>query len=190
MEKLVVLVVVILSATSIYAGNYANVIFEKDKTFVLDLNDKENPYVEIEIRDLNGKVLHSENYQTLSIASKKYNLKNLPNGTYEMVIQSKMGKTIYPMTVTFDGVKMSPVSNHVNFKPIITYENDLIEFSQLTLGRDVTFTLSDKEGIFYTKNYKNEASINANFSASKLPAGDYTVTITSNDQDHTYSFKK
>ena len=190
MRNLIVLTILILSASSTFAEKYPKVNFDENKTLFVNLNDWAGLNIDIEIRDLKGEVLHESQVQKGATLTKKYNLKNLPVGEYELILHSDMKKAIYPIEVTENAVKMLPVENPVVFKPMVAYKKNNIEFNQLALGRTVTFTITDRTGTFFTKTFQNEASINTKFDVTKLPAGNYTVAVIGQNQYDTYFFQK
>ncbi len=190
MRNLIVLTILILSASSTFAEKYPKVNFDENKTLFVNLNDWAGLNIDIEIRDLKGEVLHESQVQKGATLTKKYNLKNLPVGQYELILHSDMKKAIYPIEVTENAVKMLPVENPVVFKPMVAYKNNNIEFNQLALGRTVTFTITDRTGTFFTKTFQNEASINTKFDVAKLPVGNYTVAVIGKNQYDTYFFQK
>ncbi|WP_235298108.1 T9SS type A sorting domain-containing protein [Portibacter marinus] len=129
-------------------------------------------------------------FNSKDLEGRKYNLKYLPNGTYNMVIESDTKKAIHKLVVTNQSISISKDKNGVVFKPTIKKTENGIDLNQLALGRAVEVTISDSNGVFFTQNYKGITSINRRFDISKLPAGIYTVAVSGENQYDTYSFVK
>lgn len=190
LKNLVVVVTVLFSFTSAFANTNPTVRLDKGKILLVDLNDWSNSTVQLVIKDLEGIILHSDNFLSEAASGIKYNLKNLPAGNYKMVIENDRKKEIHSLQVSNESVLVNSVASAVVYKSSVTFDGKSIALNQLALGRDITISIADKSGAFFTQKYKNLPTVNKRFDISDLPSGKYIFTVEGKEQYDTFVFAK
>lgn len=154
------------------------------KSFTLILNNNGFQHVQIFIKDMTGEVLHSENLDSQPGYFKKYNLKQLPQGTYSLEIEDDHMVKIIPFevcksVVTFDKNEESKV-----FKPYIRQRGQLLDVMFYGNNNNPAKVLIfDESGnLLQRDKFKRGDGVEKIYDFSQVPAGKYTVNLNSGDR--------
>lgn len=190
LKNLFLVAITLLVTVTTYASNYPSVISGSAKTLVVDLNDWAVTNLSISILDENNEVLIKDDLAAGQYNLRKYNLKNLPVGKYQLIIDGNKKVAVHTVEVDFKNVNIVAENARVYFRPRIEVEMNSVSLNLLSLNEDVTVAISDKHGTFFSKEYSNKNSINARFDITTLPEGEYTFSVSTKDQFAVESFKK
>ena len=135
------------------AGEPINTPLE-DNSITVYFDNEKSETVAISIVDRAGFELLAENVQTKNRKSRKYNLKQLPNGIYTLKIDSDQ-KTVYKRIKT-DRNSSVLLSEKVTYKPTTTFKNDKWKVTLMALGQDVEINIYDAE---YEKVYEQKIKL-------------------------------
>jgi hypothetical protein len=84
---------------------------------------------EVRLTDSNEKIVHFENISE-SVHSKKFNLKNLENGTYYFSVENPLKKVVYTLTLKNREIKITN-KNSSSQIPVLRKSGDRIYFNLL-----------------------------------------------------------
>jgi hypothetical protein len=190
MRNLIFTATILLAATTTYANTNPTISLNEGKILVVNLNDWANSDVSVSIQDQDGLVLHNDNFQTGTTLGRKYNLKNLPLGTYNLIIENSTKKAIHELTVDENSVSMEPLPNALAYIPFVDIKENTISLNQLTLGNDLSVFISDNKNTFFEKTFSNENTVNQKFDINSLPRGKYEFSIQCNNEYYSFPFVK
>ncbi len=147
------------------------------------------------IKDSNGETLHQE-YLGKSLSFQKViNFANLEDGEYTIVLKVKGYDEIKEPFLIKDKqvVLKSAGSDKVSkLKSFANIKNDLLSVSHLAFEQSafkIKIANDFGEQIF-EKRIDGNKVYSGKFDISKLPSGDYRLTINSEDNNYSYAFSK
>lgn len=146
-----------------------------EKAIILSWEETSSAEVEVEIADQYGIVLLNEKFDVNQIRSKKYNFKNLVNGSYTLEI--KDGAKISSKTIEVNYDKVQITKEDVLFKPQIRFEDNTWKVSHLSLGKNVTVKIYDELDHELLSEDFQEQNINRVYSLNDLATGEYVLTF-------------
>ncbi len=190
LKNLSIVAVILMTVANVNANVYPTIKLIKDKTVVVNLNDWSNSEVRVLIKQVNGPVIYNDEFQSGEVEGKRYNLKNVADGNYELIIESDTKKAIQEIEINASDLLVRTYKTNIIFKSAVGIAEDAVNFNQLALGRNITFSIGDEKGIFFSKVFYGQTTIHKKFDTSELPAGDYYVVVRGSDQYDTYSFTK
>jgi hypothetical protein len=171
--------------------SYANIFFPigsssalieskpSEKTFTLNLANIGKDVMRIEIRDENNAVLSLEQVQNKARYSKKFNLTQLPIGTYQLTLSNSTSKIIQPITVSKTAVLMDEKLRIENYKPYLKFSNGKLDLNALnTSDLPVVFSIRDSgDQIVFEEKIKDTQAISKRYNLSDLPVGTYSTEV-------------
>ena len=188
--KISTIVLAILFSTNAKAAIYPIINLEGSKVLQVDLNDWTDSSVKITLRDLSGNILYSDKSTNRQLLNRKYNLESLPVGSYQLIVEGGNKKSIHTLAVGINKITTNNIEDVLIFKPTINVTEDYLEINHLALGKKVEISILDNNGVFFSRSFKGESTINTRFDISDLPAGNYLVSLNSENQYETKEFTK
>ena len=188
--KISTIVLAILFSTNAKAAIYPIINLEGSKVLHVDLNDWTDSSVKITLRDLSGNILYSDKSTNRQLLNRKYNLESLPVGSYQLIVEGGNKKSIHTLAVGINKITTNNIEDVLIFKPTINVTEDYLEINHLALGKKVEISILDNNGVFFSRSFKGESTINTRFDISDLPAGNYLVSLNSENQYETKEFTK
>lgn len=138
-----------------------------------------NTEATISLEDEKGYILLSEKVKETSSFGKIFDLKNLPEGKYNIRINTQTRLTIQPLTFTATEIVIDAKKRKVIFHPVIRQSENFLDISWLA-GRiaSVNVTIQNNEGatIFEDK-VKNVIKVEKRYNVAQLQEGSYTVKV-------------
>lgn len=145
------------------------------ESIILSSQEKFTTPLQVRLIDLDGKVLLSENLE-LSAFTKNYNLKELPNGTYNLEISNK--EEILTKTLIIDQRIISLVKEETVYKPHFFIKGKVCTISLLSFGKKATVIVENEFGEeLFTETFKDQESISRKYDFSIARIGDYSVHV-------------
>ncbi len=189
-KNLTLAIAILFAAMTTYANSYPTINLDADKTLLVDLNDWTITDVSIIIKDERSEILHTDAIVAGTAKNRRYNLKNLPIGNYQLVIDGFTKTAIHTINVGYDKVNIETESSKIVFKPMFAFEDNAVELNHLALGKKVSISISDKDGVFFNKVYEGIPTINKRFDISDLPSGSYVISLETEEQYVAEAFNK
>jgi hypothetical protein len=187
MRNLVIAIAILFTANV-----FATPFFIKDisnKTVVLNLSSWKQSSITVTIKNDDGNIVFSEKIEKPN-SSRQYNLSKVGNGDYIISIENKQKIAIQSLSIKGDKVEFSKKIEET-FKPIFTFKENVWAIQALTLGKNAEVTIFDENNnvVFFEKIEK--PVLEKQYNVSKLPAGNYDIQYSINEQYFTHStFKK
>ena len=133
----------------------------------------------ISLEDEKGYVLISEMVKKTSSFGKIFNLKNLPEGEYNMVVNTQTRKTIQPIVLTATDIEIDIKKRKVVFHPVIRQNENFLDVSWFA-GRMASvkvIVLNGKGGTVFEDTIKNVIKVEKRYNVAQLGIGNYTVKV-------------
>ena len=172
-----------------YGGLTIKSLTSDSKTFVVEFDYAKSTDVVIRINDANGVELMREVLKDVVSDIKKINLKNLPEGNYDFVIEDNIKKEIRPFELDETFVSFS-ANEREYFNPTFDQRGDYITLNFLAFaGNTVNVRIQDIEGNrVYNGSIEANGSVNKAYNVKNLSEGSYTIIVSNDELFHTYDF--
>lgn len=184
MKTLAILLITIFSALSSYASvvePLATSVEGKTVTVFFDYDKSEE--INISIEDSFGFQLYAEKIQSKNRKSRRYNLKQLPNGIYTLKMESN--QKVVTKKIRTSRNNSTVLEEKVSYKPTTIYKDDKWMVNVLALGQDVDIKIyDDAYEEVYANKVKNKNVVAKSFDLSELDFGVYTLSITVDNKNY------
>ncbi len=179
--------------TSLGGTRVEIVSVDKQKSFILNLTQLGADAIRVTLENADGEILTTEKVQGTDVFRKKFNLSNLAEGTYYLTLTKRNMRTIQPVVVTANAAEVLETAAPTRFAPTFNMTADhKIDVNAMFNGYVPTqvqiFDASD--AVVYDKTIKDVFTLHERFNVSALPAGAYTMEISTPTDSYYYSFKK
>lgn len=145
----------------------------------------------ISVKDIDGHVLYSENYEGLNF-SKKYDLATLPNGDYFFEIEGSTKIKLMPFKVSSKKVTFNNEIETVYYKPTVRQDKNLVYVSKVTFNEEASLAISlydEKLNELYNEDLSGTLSLGKILDISKLAKGNYKLVLKSGNKVFTEEIK-
>jgi hypothetical protein len=145
----------------------------------------------ISVKDIDGHVLYSENYEGLNF-SKKYDLATLPNGDYFFEIEGSTKIKLMPFKVSSKKVSFNNEIETVYYKPTVRQDKNLVYVSKVTFNEEASLAISlydEKLNELYSEDLSGTLSLGKILDISKLAKGNYKLVLKSGNKVFTEEIK-
>lgn len=167
------------------ANNYIPVLkvgSGMDKKFYLSLENVSSQ-TSIKILDNEGVVLIEDKANASEPFEKIFNLENLKNGVYTLIIESDFKETVQPIVVTNRALIVDENKREEYFPAIIRQEKSNVNVSLLNPTKSlVSFSIVNRQGeLVFKEMLKDQLVVEKSYNLTQLSGGYYTVVVdTSN----------
>lgn len=161
-----------------------------ENTFSINLSYWKAEFVDVRIIDNAGNVLVSEKLATNENRIRVYNLKNLIDGNYKVVVEDQT-KVVTQDVTLFDNTVSTSTNVKNIYKPTSDFKDGVWKLNYLSLGKDVTVRIADASGeVLFAQYFDNAGTINKAFDLTKLKKGIYTAVVITEDEDYSFDLVK
>jgi hypothetical protein len=183
--KMIPAVAFILSTTGALASNgmLPDIVIKKidgAKKVSVAINNLKRDAT-INFLDQKGSTLASEVINAeMKPVVKVFNLKNLPAGSYSLVVSTGSKETIQPVTITKDDIFVEEGLRQVYLVPTIKIGDDYVDVSWLN-GRisDMNVEIRDTQGrTIFEDELNNVLKVERRYNIEQLERGDYTMIVS------------
>ncbi len=174
------------SATLAFAGGVPRIEIRESanaKKVSVEL-DQLTATTTITIEDINGLVLVEETAKGKSFA-KTFNLSRLPEGDYNVVVNSGLIQTVQPLTLTTASLVLDDTRRQEVYAPVINVGDNYVDLSFLNkrMGNVFVVFLNANDEVIYQENITNALKVEKRYNLSRLPKGDYSVKVIAGNGD-------
>lgn len=136
--------------------------------------------VEVSVKDSKGEIVYTKKSENFNI-SKKYDLNNLPSGSYFMEIESSTKIKIIPFNVLSKSIELNEEKENVYYKPIVRKEGANVFISKLALNNeDLEIILYDVDSaVLFTEKLEGNAILERKLNLMNLKSGNYNLILRS-----------
>ena len=156
--------------------------YEYLKAFALRLENVQNQTNSIQLKDANGITLITEKVVGQAEFGRMYNLENLPEGNYNLVVENDQKVLIQPIIINRRFLTIDKAARKKILKPTIMVKSDLIAINMLHFEKEaISITLENQEGeVVFSNSFKSYGSLNKQLNIRNLPEGNYSFVIRTN----------
>ncbi len=192
--KLFPTLLILLMANCIWASQGENVQFTVVNTssFVITLEDASTEKIELSIRDINDQVFHSETISEEQLTNKQYNLKELPDGAYSVVMTYDQYITVQPLLKENNSIIFDTDSSQKIYRPTFSDKLGYLDLAILcSPSAAYNILIQDDLGnILFNETIDSAATINKRFNLTKLEEGKYDIMVGIEDINFNEYFSK
>jgi hypothetical protein len=187
--------VAILSITTISAtptGTYDVVLGAATTSVTVNLTKIKHQIVTVKILDANDNTLMNETIKDKADVIKKYNMTQLADGSYEMIITKEGSRINQPFSIKKGSVVLSETDKKETFFPVFRLKNDQLNVDAF-LGHygKITVSILNEEGNkVFTQTDDNVYMLHKSFDVSKLFHGNYKVEVQVGNEVYYYDLNK
>jgi len=176
------LIICLTSLASIANENFAvNSIHEN--SFFIELPNESYSKIQVSIKDMDGFTLYDETVTQDYLDTKKFNLEELPSGSYILMVTYDLQTKIQTIKKDHKSLKINDADLLTIFQPTFHQHSDYVDINMLCLfDLEVSIMIKDADGnILFNELAESDGSIHKRFNLSMLNEGLYTFTLTINN---------
>jgi hypothetical protein len=147
------------------------------KTLIVNVTTAQSEEVFISIEDTEGVVFHSERVTVANDFNKRYNLKNIPAGSYRLVIKKRVAKTILPIEISGEKIDVVESKREIIALPMVHLDAKSLRINVPT-KKSATYNVQifdNLGGLVFEKSY-TELGFHR-YDISTLPNGAYIIEV-------------
>jgi len=170
-RSLAVVVLSIATLASVSAKDFYMEVKKVDDRTVDLVIEKSNQPVDVSFVDANGIILYSYAYKTLPTSVKRYNFKDLPNGTYYFTVESETKIERIPVVVTKTETIINSDKKEVTFKPHFRVDGDIVSINLLNMDEsevDIKVVDQSSNSLVHQEVLQGKKSIGKRFDFSSV----------------------
>lgn len=147
---------------------------EKSLNFEMD---KRSEQTFVSIVDTNGVIIYTEEIAVANIYSKKFNLKNLPEGSYFLKVEDALKEMVFAFVIDDSEIKI--MERKENAKPVFRKKDGRVFLNLLNLEKEVIkIKVFDSDGrIVFQETITDEILIEKVFNFEDAFKDNYTVIV-------------
>ncbi len=147
---------------------------EKSLNFEMDSASKRTF---VSIVDTNGIIIYSENIAEAIIYSKKFDLKNLPEGSYFLKVEDALKETVFTFVV--DDSEIVIAERKENTKPVFKRDSQRVFLNFLNLEKEeVKITVYNSESrVIFSEKVTDTMIVEKVFNFEKAQKDQYVVIV-------------
>ncbi len=177
MKNVILIFAMIFTTYVVNAEQYPIIQVDKEKIFVLDLNDWAMDQLHITIREQQGKEIFSDYYDGKGNPIIKYDVRSFPNGMYSVKVSDEYKSVSFDLFVSYQTVTLVG-EEKVIFKPFVKFSNNMLDINLMSLNNDVSLLLYDPKGkLIYEDSVYNLPVYAKRLNLENMGKGTYTVSI-------------
>ena len=167
-----------------------NVIPITAERAVVSITNENAAYFELSINAEDGTmVYYKQSNKPLTDYQKIFDFASLDAGSY--VFNLKVNDTRLSKNFTVDSKGINVGTSKLRFDPFFKYENNVLKLSYLNFDQNnMKLYFYNNEGLVYESKLGNDFAISSGFDLSNLEDGDYSVILSSFNDEFTYNLKK
>lgn len=192
--KIAILIGLFVIANQLQAKTSLQIIYKLEylKAFTLKLNKLQQKIHTIQIKDANGICLIQEVTNSKDSFGRMYNLEELPEGDYELMVENDQVLFVQPIRITHRFLTIKLAEQKEILKPSILVKEDYLTINMLHFEKEaISFTVKNEaKEIIYTHSFKTYGSLNKQLNVSKLPKGNYSLDIRTKNYGVSKTFSR
>jgi hypothetical protein len=160
-------------------------ISTSNKWIIVDKSGWKAPRIGVTIVSTDGTTLINENIRY----STRYNLKNVPDGSYLLQLEDDQKIRIQHLQVTHELLYSTGISTI--YKPHLVIASDHIDMNLMTQGQVADVSILDAEAkVVFSEKINNEVSVTRRYNINQLPEGEYSLMVKISGQQFIKPFNK
>lgn len=182
-------VAIVAIATAVETPKMSVVPVTADRAIVSITNEKA-AFFELSIHAENGDlVYYKQSAKPITDYQKTFDFENLENGDYVMDLKINDTKLSRNLKVYNSGIAVG--ESKLSVDPFFAFDGKTLKFSYLNFDKEnFRFNLYNERELVYESKIGNDFSLTSGFDLSKLDAGNYTVVLSSYNNEYVYNIEK
>lgn len=179
---------VAIANTLMASGNLkVNILPLTSETAVVAISNTTASNFQISIENEKGEMIY---YKETGADNKDYrkvfDFSNLETGDYKLVASIDGFTTERSFKIANKNIFVGKEESIM--EPYFAYKDGVLVLSYLNFSEEkLSLNFYDNNDLVYSKELGNEFNVNAGFDLSKLANGDYTVVLSTKDNNYTYN---
>ncbi len=163
------------------------------KAFVLFHESAGLTDFEIRLKGTDGQLIFEEDVKKTSNFARKYNLENVSEGAYFLLIENEQMLRIQPITIKKNKLDIDQTLLKVIYKPHYNFDGDYVDMTMLNSdGNVVKLVLENNYGEeLLSETISGKGSLQKRYDVTRLKTGYYTFWVKIDDFafDHTIEIR-
>ena len=169
----------------VLAGSTVKITADENiKALTVNINNIQNDVVKVSLEGNDGTVYYTEEVSKAARYAKKFNLTQLENGNYRLVVRKNLTRTTQPFELTETGVQLNVSERKEKFLPNIAQKGTSVDVSCLLSNYTNVFVrIYDNEGrlVFEDANYV-VFQLQKRYNLAHIPTGAYVMEVVAGDE--------
>jgi hypothetical protein len=153
-----------------------------NKTLKVKVDKAVDETVEISIETAAGTVVYTENVAKTAVW-KQFDLRQLENGDYRLIVENSRTKTIQPFALDFTRITIDASGRFIKQLPQIKKVGNGVDIRAYLLKKgEISVIITDNLGFSVFKETIKDVALAKHYNLSKLSSGIYFVEIKADDE--------
>jgi hypothetical protein len=176
-------------ATAVEKPKMSVIPLTADRAIVAITNENA-AYFELSIESENGAmVYYKQSNQPLTDYQKIFDFANLEDGEYVLNLKVNDTQVARNFVVAHKGIVVGDAKT--TFDPYFDYKDNVLKFSYLNFDKEnLNLSIYNKGELVYKSKLGNDFAVSTGYDLSKLESGEYTVVLSSFNNDYAFSLVK
>ena len=150
-----------------------------ENSVMVQLTDVNESQIQVTLKDAYGVILHDEILTESTINHRKYNFRNLPVGSYKLMVAYDDVIKIQSIKKAYKRLEIEAYDLQTILRPSFRQHSEFVDVNMLYFAdMNVVFKMRDSEGhVLYSERIKDKGSFKKRLNLSKLEQGCYTFTF-------------
>lgn len=151
----------------------------ENSSLVLQLSNVKEAQIQVTLKDLYGVTLHDETLMQHNLDLRKYNLQELPSGSFSLIVAYDDVIKIQPIKKENDVILIEEDKVQTIFRPTFRQHDTYVDLNMLCLSdKKLTIMIEDDKGqIIYSEVNQPKGTLEKRFNLSKLAEGSYSFSV-------------
>lgn len=145
---------------------------------------------QLNIKDSNGTVLHTEYVKKQGTLTKVFDFSKLKDGNYTLELEKDFSIIVKSLKITGSEVIIDENSKKVIFKPVVRSIDNRVMISKIAFDeKPLQVALYFNDEIIYSETIKGDSILNRVYKLDENIKGNYKVVLYNNGRSYTNDFK-
>ncbi|HAZ04651.1 MAG: hypothetical protein A2W90_06720 [Bacteroidetes bacterium GWF2_42_66] len=155
---------------------------------VVAISNNTGSTFQISVENENGEILfYKETSDIATDYSKVYDFSRLEKGDYKLQVAIDGEKITRDFTIGRNNISVGKTRPVLD--PYFSFKDNVLKISYLNFNeKDVNINFYNSSDIVYTKAAGNKFNVSEGFDLSKLENGNYSVSLSTVNDEYTYNF--
>jgi hypothetical protein len=157
---------------------------------IVSITNENAAYFELSIEAENGEmVYYKQSNKPLTDYQKVFDFTNLVDGKYVLSVKVNDTQLSRNFEVAHKGIYVG--DSKMTFDPYFDYKDNVLKFSYLNFDKqNLNLSIYNSDGLVYKSKLGNNFAVSSGYDLSKLESGEYTVILSSLNDEYTFSLVK
>ena len=157
---------------------------------IVAITNNNAAYFELSIQAQNGSmVYYKQSNKPLTDYQKVFDFANLEDGNY--VLNLKVNDTQLARNFEIANQGISVGDSKMTFDPFFNFDDNVLKFSYLNFDKEnLNLSIYSNGDLVYKSKLGNEFAISSGYDLSKLESGEYTVILSSLNDEYAFNLVK